>query len=120
MTPLREAILCAIALCAACARPSGGLPAGSYRCQTITAEDRYQPSALGTIAIDGTRYASGEGEGTYDVSGHVVAFRGGPLDGWRAALGKSEAGVYLRFRGSSTGAPGDQRRPGDHLCFVAR
>jgi hypothetical protein len=109
----------------ACARrPDGALPAGTYECRTIDDAEKYLPSVLGPIVIEGARYTvrglPGEGRGSYALDGRLVAFAEGPLDGWRAAFGTSEAGAYLRFRGTSTGAPGDQRRSGDHLCFVGR
>lgn len=104
-----------------CRRPTAGaLPAGTYHCQTLLEDRRYERSALADFTLDGGRYTTRGGEGSYAIEGTLAAFAGGPFDGWRAAIGSTEAGAYLRFRASSTGAPGDQTRAGDQLCFVAR
>lgn len=106
---------------AACTRSSvGALPSGTYRCQTLLEGGRYEKSALADIRLDGARYSTRGGEGTVAIAGALATFAGGPFDGWRAATGSTDAGPYLRFRASSTGAPGDQTRAGDQLCFLAR
>ncbi len=105
----------------ACRRPStGALPEGTYRCQTLVEGGRYEKSALDDFTLEGPRYATLRGEGSYALEGAHATFTGGPYDGWRAAIGRTDAGVYVRFRASSTGAPGDQTRAGDQLCFAAR
>lgn len=111
----------ALTFLAACARDPSAVPSGTYHCQTLKEDSSYRKSELGAIVMGAGSYSAPPrpGSGTYAAAGGVVSFTGGPFDGWRAALGKTSAGTYLRFRGSSTGAPGDQTRAGDHLCFVS-
>lgn len=114
------AFACALVLFA-CRRPSASaLPDGTYRCQTLAAESRYEASVLGELRVSGSSYVDARGAGTIAIEGAIASFAGGPLDGSRAAIGSTDAGVYLRFRASSMGAPGDQTRTGDQLCFLAR
>lgn len=100
---------------------------GRYECLQLrvvvgpnfSTKTSFVPGALPGFSITGATYTSGQRQGVVRVDGAIVAFSGGPYDGWRGGLATNSTGFHVRFRGGSPGdpKPGAPTRSGDYQCY---